>query len=65
MAWLNPPLWETSATAPGRGASVKSALNVAEQSRDHYPWNVVRGSVRADSEWTVRSPIASEPLSAG
>jgi lipopolysaccharide transport system ATP-binding protein len=41
-----------------------AALNVAEQGGDHYRWNVVRGSVRANSEWTVGLAAASEPLSA-
>ncbi len=31
-----------------------TALNVSEQGEDRYPWNVVRGSVRADSEWQVQ-----------
>ena len=31
------------------------ALNVAEEGDDSYPWNVVRGFVRAPSEWTVHA----------
>ncbi len=40
-----------------------AALNVAEQGDDHYRWNVVRGSVRANSDWTA-APAASETVSA-
>lgn len=39
-----------------------TALNVAEEGGDHYPWNVVRGSVRAESEWTVRSATPGHAL---
>ena len=31
------------------------ALNVAAEGDDRYPWNVVRGFVRAPTEWTVRA----------
>jgi hypothetical protein len=31
------------------------ALNVAEEGDDRYPWNVVRGFVRAPTSWTVRT----------
>ena len=34
-----------------------SALNVAETGGDHYPWPVVRGYVRPDSEWSA--PVAA------
>ncbi len=37
------------------------ALNVAEQGEDHYPWNVVRGFVRAPTEWTVRAADPATP----
>jgi lipopolysaccharide transport system ATP-binding protein len=33
-----------------------SVLNAAESGGDHYPWPVVRGSVRPDSEWSAPVP---------
>jgi lipopolysaccharide transport system ATP-binding protein len=39
-----------------------AALNVAENSADTYPWNVVRGYVRAPTEWTVRSAADTSVL---
>lgn len=36
-----------------------TALNVAEASNDHYPWNIVRGYVRPPSTWHVS---AANPL---
>jgi lipopolysaccharide transport system ATP-binding protein len=35
-----------------------AALNVAQQGDDRYPWNVVRGSVRAHSEWQAEPEVA-------
>ncbi len=34
-----------------------TALNVAAQGEDRWPWNVVRGAVRPPSTWTVGSPV--------
>ncbi len=36
------------------------ALNVAIDSADHYPWGVIRGSVRAGSEWSIRPLLPGE-----
>jgi lipopolysaccharide transport system ATP-binding protein len=36
-----------------------TALNIAEGSTDHYPWNVVRGYVRPSSIWT--GPVSVRP----
>jgi len=33
-----------------------TALNVAASGDDRWPWNVVRGAVRAPTEWSVREP---------
>ena len=32
-------------------------INVAHRGEDRYPWNVVRGSVRAGSEWSVSAGV--------
>ena len=29
-----------------------TALNAARTGEDHYPWNVVRGFVRPDAQWS-------------
>ena len=34
-----------------------SVLNAAETGGDHYPWPVVRGTVRPDSQWSA--PVAA------
>jgi hypothetical protein len=34
-----------------------TVLNAAESGGDHYPWPVVRGYVRPDSEWSVGVPV--------
>ncbi|HYI36482.1 MAG TPA: ABC transporter ATP-binding protein [Thermoleophilaceae bacterium] len=34
-----------------------SALNVAEEGGDHYPWNVVRGAIRTPSRWRVEAAL--------
>jgi lipopolysaccharide transport system ATP-binding protein len=34
-----------------------TVLNAAESGGDHYPWAVVRGYVRPDSEWSLGVPV--------
>jgi len=34
-----------------------TALNVAVEGADRWPWGSVRGAVRPPSEWTVRAPV--------
>ncbi len=33
-----------------------TALNVAAEGEDRWPWNTVRGAVRAPAQWTIGSP---------
>jgi lipopolysaccharide transport system ATP-binding protein len=37
-----------------------TALNVAHRGADTYPWDVVRGSVRVSSSWSVSSPAPTD-----
>ena len=34
-----------------------TALNVALEGNDRWPWNSVRGAVRPPSTWTVHAPV--------
>jgi lipopolysaccharide transport system ATP-binding protein len=39
-----------------------SALNVAPDSDDHYPWEIVRGSVRTPTDWAVHASVETAAL---